>query len=100
MLRIEHLALKCTLIRYDLDTFRGRLTGAEDCIGSLEDLKGSHSTQLAELQSQVSSLVPKVEDAENHQRCNNIMVVGLPEGAQGPKVAMFAEAFFKKLLYD
>lgn len=33
----------------------------------------------------------------HRQRCNNIRMVGLPVGAEGPKPAVFVEAFFKQL---
>lgn len=61
-------------------------------------IKGTHTAQLAELQSLVSSLVHKVNDAENRQRRNNVRVIGLPEGAEGRDSAIFAESLFKQLL--
>lgn len=39
-----------------------------------------------------------MEATENRQRRNNIRVVGLPEDAEGPQPAIFAERFFMKLL--
>lgn len=38
MVRIDHLAWECTLIRHDLDKIRGRLTKAEDRISQLPEL--------------------------------------------------------------
>lgn len=98
MLRIDHLASERTLIRHDMDTFRGRMSEAEDRIGTVEDVQGSHVAQLADLHTIVKMLSNKAEDAENRQRRNNIHVVGLPEGAEGPQPAIFAEQFFMKLL--
>lgn len=95
MVRIDHLVSECTLIRHDLHKMRGRITEAEDRIGTVEDQQGSHTAQIAELQSLVSSLVHKVDDAANRQRQNNISVVGLPEGAEGQRPAIFAETLFK-----
>lgn len=46
----------------------------------------------------MSLLVYKVDDAENRQRRNNIHVVGLPDGEEVSRPAVFAESLFKKLL--
>lgn len=71
------------------------MSEAEERIGKVEDVQGSHVAQLAVLQTLVKSLTDKVEDGENRQRRNNIWVVGLPEG---PQPAVFAKQFSKKLL--
>lgn len=81
---------KGTLVRHDLDQIRERLTESEDHIGTVEDTRGSHIAQCPDLQSQVSSLVSKVEDAENRQRLNNVRVLGLSEGAERSHPAVFA----------
>lgn len=69
------------LTTHELDKIRGQLSETEDCIDSVEDLQGSHTAQLSDLQSLVQSLMRKMEDVENRQRRNNIRVVGLPEMA-------------------
>lgn len=98
MLKVEHLASECTLIRHDLDKIKRRLSEAEGCINTVEDQQSSHSSQITELQSLVNTLVHKVDDAENRQRQNNIRVVGLPEGEEGSRPAIFAESLFKNVL--
>lgn len=64
----------------------------------MEDASHSQGTQLTELQELVRSLQHRADDAEDRQRRNNVRVVGLPEGAEGDKTAMFAEQFFKQIL--
>lgn len=49
MLRINYLTSECTLIWHDMDKFRGRMSEAEDCIGTVEDVQGFHVAQLANL---------------------------------------------------
>lgn len=98
MVKVEHLASEFTLIRHDLDKIRGRLFEAEGRISTVEDQQGSHSSQITELQSLVNTLFHKVDDTENRQRRNNIRVVGLPEGEEGSRPAIFAESLFKNLL--
>lgn len=98
MVRVEHMASECTLIRHDLDKIRGWLTEAEDWIGEVEGQQDSQVAQIADLHSVVRSLVHKVDDAENRQRRNNVRVVGLPEGAEDSLPAAFAESLFKNLL--
>lgn len=98
LVRIDHLAAECNLIRADLDKFRGRLSETESRISATEDLTTRHDDAIHTLQRTVQSLVAKSDDAENRLRRNNVRVLGLPEGAEGDHPAEFAEAFFKKLL--
>lgn len=64
----------------------------------VEDASHSQGLQLSELQELVRSLLHRADDAEDRQRRNNVRVVGLSEGAEGAKTAMFAEQFFKQIL--
>lgn len=63
------------LICHDLNKIRGRLTEAKECISEVEDMAISHTTQMDDLQVLVSSLVNKIEDAENRQHYNNMQMV-------------------------
>lgn len=98
LVRIDHLAEECNLIRNDLDKIRGRMTETESRVSATEDLTATHATSIAELQRTVQSLVAKSDDAENRLRRNNVRVLGLPEGEEGDHPAVFAEEFFKNLL--
>lgn len=49
MVKIDHIATECNLIRHDLDKIGGQLPEAEDCQGMVEDSSVSHSTQLPDL---------------------------------------------------
>lgn len=82
MLRIDHQASECTLICHDLDKIGGILNTAEEHISEVEVTTTSHIVQLADLQELVRSLQNQAGDAENRQRCNNMRVVELPEGAE------------------
>lgn len=96
--RIDLLASECNLIRHDLDKIRGRLTTAEDRISEMEDTSHSQGSQLMELKEMVGTLQCRADDSEDHQRRNNVRVVGLPEGAEGTDATAFAEQFFKSLV--
>lgn len=74
-----------------MDKFRGRLTEAEDTSASTVQ-------SMIELQQQVKILMARSEDAENRLRCNNVRVVGLPEGGEDSNPVVFVEAFFKQLV--
>lgn len=96
--KIEKVALKCGLIRQDMDRFRGCLTDAKHRILAVEDTPASTVQTLADMPQKVKVLMAPSEDAENRLRHNNVRVVGLPEDAEGSNPAVFAEAFFKQLL--
>ena len=81
MVRIDHVATECTLIRHDIDKFRGRLTEAEGRISEVEDVAHTHGAQLRELWGQVDSLQRRADDAEDRQRRNNVRGMVLSEGA-------------------
>lgn len=98
LVRIDHWASECTLIKHDLDNIQSRLTLAADCISEVEDATHSHGSQLSELQGLVRSLQNRADDAEDRQRRNNVRVVGLPEGAEGAKPIISAKQFFEQLL--
>lgn len=82
MVRIDHLALECTLIRHDLDKNRGRLTLVEERISEVEDSSHAHTNQLSKLQMLVRSLQHRANETKDGHRCDNLRVVGLPEGAE------------------
>lgn len=63
----------------------------------MEDTTASTVLFVIELQ-QVKILMARSEDTEKRIRCNNVQVVGLPEGAVGQNPVVFAETFFKQLL--
>lgn len=62
-----------------METFRGHLTEAEQHIGDTEDTARDHTTELHTLRTKVKSLEFKAEDAENHNRRNNLRIIGVPE---------------------
>lgn len=98
MVRINHLASECMLIRHDLDKMRGRMSTEKGSISDVEDPTTYHTAQLTDLQDMVRALQNRADDTEDQQRRNNVRVVGLPEGAEGAKSTVFSEQFFKQLL--
>lgn len=87
LVRTDHPAEECNLIRNDRDKIRVRLIEIETRISSTEDLTANNTTNIAELQRIVQALVAKLDDAENRLRNNNIRVLGLPEWEEGDRPA-------------
>lgn len=46
----------------------------------------------------LSTTISKVEDIENHLRCNNIRVLGIPEKAEGNDPIKVAEQWLIEIL--
>lgn len=98
MVKINHMATEIGLIHHNMDKFRSRVSEAEERSSHLEESTRTDSRELHALQMQVKALQDKANDTENRLRRNNIRVLGLPEKAEGPRPAEFAETFLTQLL--
>uniref|UniRef100_A0A3P9JC07 L1 transposable element RRM domain-containing protein n=1 Tax=Oryzias latipes TaxID=8090 RepID=A0A3P9JC07_ORYLA len=75
-----------------------RIGEAEERVSAVEDeccfLKG----KVEELEKRNKALEDKLFDMETRSRLNNIQVVGLPEGAEGPDPCSFLESWLADAL--
>lgn len=78
--KIDHLQTNIGFIRKDLDSFRQRGTKVEKRVSCTEDPIRDHNVDLHYLKIKVKPLVAWAEDAENHNRRNNLRILGLLEG--------------------
>uniref|UniRef100_A0A3P9J2S7 L1 transposable element RRM domain-containing protein n=1 Tax=Oryzias latipes TaxID=8090 RepID=A0A3P9J2S7_ORYLA len=78
--------------------FQSRIGEAEEPVSAVEDeccvLKG----KVEELEKRNKALEDKLVDMETRSRLNNIRVVGLPEGAEGPDPCSFLESWLANAL--
>lgn len=88
-----------------LEPFENRLASYGDSIADLERSANAHDTELSNLWSTVSkltaavdSLSQKCEDLEARSRWNNIRLVGLPEGIEGPRPTEFSAQLLQDIL--
>lgn len=87
--KIEAVQLDVSLMRQDLDRLRSRMMETEQRVGTAEDELLEHSTAIRSLQTKVKALEYRAEDAENRNRRNNLRIVGLPGGVEGPQPTTF-----------
>lgn len=71
----------------------------------LENAANEQDSQLAELQVNVASLTVtmeslgnRCEDLEARSRWNNVRLIGLPEGMEGPRPTDYVASFLQDLL--
>lgn len=83
--KIDTKQLEMGLIHKDMDNFRTWLTAVEHRMGDAEDLLRDHSTSLHTLTTKVRAFEYQAEDAENHNRRNNLCIIGLSGGLRGPQ---------------
>lgn len=95
--KIDTVQLEVSRIRQEFDKIRQRVTETERRLGITEDLVCDHTASLHTLQVRVRSLESRAEDAENRNRRNNLRIVGLPEGAEGPDPAAYTERLLHTL---
>ncbi|XP_041949635.1 uncharacterized protein LOC121709949 [Alosa sapidissima] len=92
----EELTSTTSALQVTLDSHANRLVEVENsavfCGDSVRDL---HTT-VTTLTGEVSSLKAKCEELESRSRRNNIRVIGLKEGAEGPQAA----SWLAKWLHD
>lgn len=88
-----------------LKPLKDRVDLQSETISALEHSASEHSDKLtsmhanvAKLAATVETLSNKCEDLEARSRWNNIRVVGLPEGTEGPRPTEFMAEFLKDLL--
>lgn len=74
------------------------LNSAEQRIDHPENTAAEHSSVLHSLQTKNCALEYKAEDAENHNRRNNLCIVGLAESVEGPHPVEFAKNLLRTLL--
>lgn len=94
----EELTSTTCAMRATLDSHANRLVEIENtavfCGDSVRDLHTTVNT----LTSEVSSLKAKCEELESRSRRNNIRVVGLKEGAEGPQSASWLAKWLQDTL--
>lgn len=88
------------LIRQDIDKLRSRVAETKHRVSKNEDTVVEHRAALRTLQTKVKALEYRAEDAENRNRCNNLRIVGLPEGVEGNNPTGFVEGMLHDLLPD
>ena len=88
-----------------LEPFENRLASYGESIADLELSANAHDTELSDLRANVSkltatvdSLSKKCEDLESRSRWNNIRLVGLPEGTEGPRPTEFTAQLLQDIL--
>lgn len=94
-LKIDTVQLEVGLIRQDFDKIHQRVTETERRISDTEDAVRDHSASLHTLQVRVRSPESRAEDAKNRNRRNNLRIVGLPEGSEGPDPAAYTELLLR-----
>lgn len=88
-----------------LGPFENRLASYGESIADLERSANAHDAELTDLRADVSkltatvdSLSKKCEDLESRSRWNNIRLVGLPEGTEGPRPTEFTAQLLQDTL--
>uniref|UniRef100_A0A673AAN0 Uncharacterized protein n=1 Tax=Sphaeramia orbicularis TaxID=375764 RepID=A0A673AAN0_9TELE len=84
----------------------GKISANSQTIASFELAATDHENQLTSLQAivasltnQVDSLSQKCEDLEGRSRLNNMSLVGIPEGSEGPGTTDFVATLLWDLLH-
>lgn len=96
--KVDAVQLDIGLIRLDMNKMRSRISSVEQRLSHTEDIVGEHTTELRTLHTKIRALEYKAEDAKNRNRRNNLHIIGLAEGVEGPHPTDFVEKFLRTLL--
>lgn len=103
-LRSEMILVKDEL-KKSVERIQNKLDAHGVVLSELERGASDHSTRIAELEANVGSLTSRVtyldnrcEDLEGRMRRNNIRLLGIPEGVEGPRPTEFVAGLLQELL--
>lgn len=88
-----------------LAPLESKITSFATTITQLEDVANDHDERLTSLQASVGQLrvevdvlTKKCDDLEGRSRRNNIRILGIPEGSEGPRPTEFVAGMLQNLL--
>lgn len=103
-LRSEMILVKDEL-KKSIERIQNKLDAHGVVLSELERGATDHSTRITELEANVGSLTTRVtyldnrcEDLEGRMRRNNIRLLGIPEGVEGPRPTEFVAGLLQELL--
>lgn len=103
-LRSEISTIKDEL-KKSIESIQNKLDAHGVTLSDLERGATDHSTRISELEANVGSLTTRVafldnrcEDMESRMRRNNIRLLGIPEGVEGPRPTEYMAQLLQELL--
>uniref|UniRef100_H2ZSJ6 L1 transposable element RRM domain-containing protein n=1 Tax=Latimeria chalumnae TaxID=7897 RepID=H2ZSJ6_LATCH len=93
-----NIKIKMTEIDNKLDAMYKRFDEMESRISTLEDHEEEKSAKMADREKKLQKAWDRVEDLENRSRCNNISLMGLPEGVENGRPIDFLKKNLPALL--
>ncbi|KAJ1128266.1 hypothetical protein NDU88_006645 [Pleurodeles waltl] len=88
---LDIVTVDVNLLRADFHKMSKKVKSAESHIHLLQSPAKKLEDQVQSLTKQQAQMAARLEDQEGWARRNNIQVVGVPEGAEGPAVDLFLE---------
>ncbi|KAJ1163269.1 hypothetical protein NDU88_003730 [Pleurodeles waltl] len=90
---VSKIAKTCSQIGEGIAMIEIRANVLEAELGTVAQQSAMHDTQLIDIQW-------KIEDFENRQRCNNLHIFGIQEGAEGRDPRAFIVGIFSAAFPD
>uniref|UniRef100_A0A3B1JIU5 L1 transposable element RRM domain-containing protein n=1 Tax=Astyanax mexicanus TaxID=7994 RepID=A0A3B1JIU5_ASTMX len=96
--RLGSLELTLTSVRSELKDFKESLNSLGEAVSAHDSRIDSLESAVAELERVNDKIMLKLDDLESRSRRNNIRIIGVPEGSEGPRVIDFVAGLLPKLL--
>ncbi|KAJ1098883.1 hypothetical protein NDU88_003990 [Pleurodeles waltl] len=96
--KIDMVSSDLGLLHADHGKLADRVTLVEQTVMTLPPRMDNLDTALKELMDRVRMLEQRAEDAEGRSRRNNVRLVGLTEGAKGPKPMQYIKTWLCTIL--
>ncbi|KAJ1193954.1 hypothetical protein NDU88_003249 [Pleurodeles waltl] len=96
--RHDSVTTEVSLLRADMWNMATQVKELEESTASLQGVMKTLKIQVDEMQVLTNNLQARLEDYEGRLRKNNILIIGVPECAEGHAVDLFVEnLIFKEL---
>ncbi|KAJ1164469.1 hypothetical protein NDU88_004906 [Pleurodeles waltl] len=97
---IGKVSPELSCLRTDHHKPADRVTNTETSLEELQPAHGALRAQVTCLPERVQVLERQAEDAEGCRRCNNIRIVGMPEGVEGTDAVAYLETWLRTIMND
>ncbi|KAJ1095558.1 hypothetical protein NDU88_000720 [Pleurodeles waltl] len=98
--RLDTITTDMNIMKDDQAKLSDRLKQTESTVADILPTHNDNKNAIVKLQQQMEALQERIEDAEGCSQCNNIRIIGLPEGKEGNDPTRYIESWLQSIAKD
>ncbi|KAJ1130319.1 hypothetical protein NDU88_008672 [Pleurodeles waltl] len=98
--RLDMITTDMNIMKDDQAKLSDRLKQTESTVADILPTHYYNKNAIVKLQQQMETLQERIEDAEGRSWCNNIRIIGLPEGKEGSDPTQYIESWLQSIAKD